>query len=252
MNGLDTVSVDTTAYKNARKDTVLGEKKLLKEEYNEANETEFAKQIHTAKNLSEHYQGQQLSVTVAATPRGGIRRKDRYTGSIQVSDVILTGDKLKDIQKDNLLTDHAPKVKKEFETFKKFVSDTLPTKQTDIDTNVTLEKYQTYIKTRELPTEWTSLGIAATKPPVMFETRAMIQGNRCMNYTVGIGYPVFTINQRTQTQVPVVNVEGSTPLNIQAVKTNRLDVGVSTIGAIDHARSGKINETGQQSKPGAK
>ena len=70
----------------------------------------------------------------------------------------------------------------------------------------------------------------------MFETRAMAQGNRCMNYTVGIAYPVFTLTIQGKTTVqpaePVVSVEGSTPLNTQAVIEKRLDVGLNTIGVI--------------------
>ncbi len=62
----------------------------------------------------------------------------------------------------------------------------------------------------------------------------MAQGNRCMNYTVGIAYPVFTVTvagkTTTQKSDPVVSVEGSTPLNIANVQTERLDVGLSTLG----------------------
>lgn len=78
------------------------------------------------------------------------------------------------------------------------------------------------------------MGIGEQKKPVMFEARAMAQGNRCMNYTVGIGYPSFTIKISTtstpiaQSTDPVVSAEGSTPLNIQNVQNTRHDIGINT------------------------
>lgn len=110
-----------STYAQARRDTTRGEQKLLKDEYNQGNEAEFAKKAtHTAKNLSDIYTNQQLSVTVAATPRGGTHKKDLYTGSITVSDQILTS--LNDFQKEALLKDHAKKIYTEFKALQEFVN----------------------------------------------------------------------------------------------------------------------------------
>jgi len=92
--------------------------------------------------------------------------------------------------------------------------------------------------------------------PKMFEARAMAQGNRCMNYTVGIAYPVFTVTVAGKTTIqksdPVVSVEGSTPLNDANVQTDRIDVGLSTIGvARKIAESQAATDTGPKTNPGS-
>ena len=109
--------------------------------------------------LSNQYKEQQLSVTVAATPLGGRHIKDKYTGSLQVSDQMLIN--LNPVQKENLLTDHAKKVTVEFEKFKTFVTVNIP--QGSDTSAITIEKYQEYLKTGTLPSEWTILGIGSKK-----------------------------------------------------------------------------------------
>jgi len=87
-------------------------------------------------------------VTVAATPRGGTHIKDKYTGSLTVSDQILTT--LSDTQKTNLLLDHTKKIEVEFKKFQEFLTEKLPKQSDGQNANISsinIEDYKEYLKT---------------------------------------------------------------------------------------------------------
>lgn len=65
--------------------------------------------------------------------------------------------------------------------------------------------------------------------PKVFEGRAMIAGNVCLNRLYGIIYPSFMLGGIPQQVPPVITADRSTPLNGVNVATTTTDIGVNPI-----------------------
>lgn len=72
------------------------------------------------------------------------------------------------------------------------------------------------------------------KETQIFEGRAMISGNVCMNKIYGIVYPLFSFSGSSQKadMVPVVDVAYTTPLNEVNIATNTTDGGLSPLALL--------------------
>lgn len=102
--------ISSLDYKNAHSQAVQNaEKRLDPKRWNSENEVLFSQtEKHTSKPLSQIIAGQDLSVSVYATPLHGTHRIDKYEGSLSVSSKISTN--VSDAQKDALITEHSSRI----------------------------------------------------------------------------------------------------------------------------------------------
>jgi hypothetical protein len=184
---------------------------------------------HTAKDISVMFPGMNLSVSVYATPKGGAHRVDTFSGSIQASDAIYTGN-FSEAQKDQILKNGTKNTQVAYDLFKKDFG--------KVVAGVSLADYTSYIKTGTLPQSMA--GLSVKQPPVFFEARAMVHSNLCANKCEGVGYPRFSYQGKVDTpapQTPSIETmpaeygQGSVGTPGVMSKTGQLDVGAG-IGVV--------------------
>lgn len=178
--------------------------------------------------------GQEMTIASFATPEGGLHRLDTYDGSVTMSskkvEITDMTEKLSIINAILANTVTNKGIRHQLDNLNVFAK-----------ANITIEQYVSYLTTGDL----SRLGVAGLqvqigKEPKVFEGRAMIAGNVCLNRLYGIVYPAFIIGGVKQEVTPTVSSEYSTPLNETKVSTLQTAVGVNTLGVIKHVTETKV------------
>lgn len=192
----------------------------------EADEKYQASQASDIEGLKD----KRMTIACIATPKGAAARLDTYDASVSMSNKIemITDeaerrDVIKAIHKSVTETKG---IEAELKNLNGFIKESSP-KSAD----VTIDQYINYLVSGNIQDlgNIPGLKLVKGKGPQVFEGRAMIAGNVCINRLYGITYPSFTINSTTQTGAPVVSVDSSTVLNEVNVATTTTDGGINPI-----------------------
>lgn len=159
------------------------------------------------------FPGQSMTIASFTTPKGGLHRIDTYDGSVTMS------------SKTNLITEQTEKASiiraiLSNTSEKSGVQKNLKDLNSQLKLDIKMNQYITYLASGKIK----DLGVPGLilqpgKEPKVFEGRAMIAGNVCLNRLYGIVYPAFTLGGVTQEVAPVVPADYSTPLNEVSVNT---------------------------------
>lgn len=189
-----------------------------------SDEAEFrvkAGEKFEAKQASDVYQGQEMTIACFATPKGGAHRLDTYDGSVTVNKpktITNTSEKLSIIQG---ISDHTAKtagVEQQLNKLNEFIR---ANKGQDVSV-VSKENYIKYLAYGDINMLGVpGLELQTGKEPKVFEGRAMIAGNVCLNRLYGIVYPAFTLNKVSQEVTTAMSV----PLNDLSVETTQSVAG---------------------------
>jgi hypothetical protein len=224
-------------------------------------ESEFKTEKYSPKQLSSIYAGQEMTVACFATPladgKTWVHRVDTMDGSFSVHSktVELSGDYKNQVidSMTKLVNNDKKGIQGQVDKLNKFL------KNNGISTEVKQDQYVAYLKSANIADLHVSgLELQADKWTKVFEARAMIAGNVCLNRTHGIVYPLFAINVPgqppvTQSANAVATLDYTTPTNYSGVEARQSALGLSPIGAIANARANKWNDgspTGPKTNPG--
>lgn len=160
-----------------------------------------------------------------ATPLGGAHRLDTYDGSVSImgkTELVKTS-----TEKEAIL-----RVIRNNTTESKGLGAHLAGLNTFLagKATVNMDQYIAYLASGDI----TKLGVPGLnvqpgKEPKVFEGRAMIAGNVCLNRLYGVVYPAFVFGSAAQEVVPPVSMDMSTSLNVEGVETTTSDLGVNIL-----------------------
>jgi|GEM_PF-3582125 len=214
-------------------------------------ESEFKAQKYSPKQLSSIYVGQEMTVACFATPAvkdasgkvsTGVHRIDTMDGSFSVHNktVELSGDYRSQVIESmtKLVNNNERGIQGQVKKLNKFLTDN------NINKTVSAFDYVSYLKSGNVnDLKIPELHPQEGKGTKVFEARAMIAGNVCLNRTHGIVYPLFEIKKNgttiVQSSESVVTLDYTTPTNISSVEARQSALGLSPVGAILKSRSGK-------------
>ncbi len=187
---------------------------------------------YTAKQASEIFPWQEMTLSVFASPLGGYHRVDKFDGSIAMSEKYYPIDEVG--YKSEIVAAEKARVKSQYE---KLVTWLWESKWT-----INLEKYSEYLKDGKIGRLGVpGLQIQEGKGTKIFEGRAMVAGNVCMNRMHGIVYPVFELQTPGVVTAPkkqwvplVATMDASAALDITTIETQQSAIGVSVPGLISN------------------
>lgn len=168
---------------------------------------------YTPMQASGLFPGQGMTIASFTTPKGGLHRIDTYDGSVTMSN------------KTTLITSQSEKASiiraiLSNTSEKRGVQKNLEDLNSQLKLDIKMNQYVAYLASGKIE----DLGVPGLvlqpgKEPKIFEGRAMIAGNVCLNRLYGIVYPAFMLGGVTQEVAPVVPADYSTPLNEVSVNT---------------------------------
>jgi hypothetical protein len=220
---------------------------------------------HEATQASTFAPGQAMTVSVFATPLGGYHRIDNFDGSVAMSQMIA---EYKWTEGSSII-DHVAKTSGKWGIEAQVVKLNTFLKSQGINTAINTAKYVEYLKNGDITKLWVPrLGIQEGKWTKVFEGRAMIAGNVCMNRIFGIGYPAFSLRP-IDGGTPVLqgieavgSVDYTAQLNAQWLTVGESAIGLSPLGILSKINQNKSaswsqksdawggNTTGWQNGPG--
>ena len=199
-------------------------------------ENKWAK--HTPIQVSQVFPGQEMTVSVFATPLGGLHRIDAFDGSLAMSQKYV---EISDQGYKNQIIDATSKdsgiggIQEQVDRLNTFLK--LNTKW-----SILIQEYVAFLKTGDIASfQWiTWLQLQTGKNTRIFEWRAMIAGNVCMNRLHGVVYPAFEIvpTQPWTTQTirqpisPAGHMDATAQLNLVTLVTTEAAGGISPIPLI--------------------
>jgi hypothetical protein len=219
-------------------------------------ESAFKSDKYTPKQASALYPDQEMTLMVAATPtyrnektgkiESGAHRLDTMDGSFAVhSETKSLSGEARDQVIDALATKWLVKNKEKWvqgqvDKLNTFLKDN--TKKWETAPTVTLEQYVTYLKTGKIEALWVKwLTEQDRKGAQVFEARAMIAGNVCMNRTHGIVYPLFELpvdgKPVSQSAAPMASLDYTTPTNIAWVEAGKSALWLSPAALIQRTHT---------------
>ena len=187
--------------------------------------------MHKPTELSALLEGQNLAVSVYATPKGGTHRIDKFSGSIQVSNHIETINNAD--AKREIFNRHKVDNQKNLDSINTYLGK---------GKEITEKQFEEWMINGTLPNGITE-GMVV-KQPQFIEARAMIQGNLCANKTEAIAYPL--LKQQPKPEVPSVDNDAvslgeTTVLTDQNINRVNSDIGVNPIIVADKLNPNKPN-----------
>lgn len=185
--------------------------------------------------LSDLLKGQNLSVSVYATPINGEKRIDKFASSIKVSNKII--DIIEPKAKAEIFDRHHKNNEKYLAEINKYLGK---------DKLITMNQFKDWVVNDKLPDGITKEMV--TKQPRFIEGRAMIQGNLCVNKTEAIGYPLLKKQPKPIIPPPVdapkqtealAYIGASTALTEDLTNIKKIDIGTSTLAHIPTGKTPK-------------
>lgn len=191
-----------------------------------SSERAFAQETkHTSTHLSKLIAGQELAVSVIATPYNhhkdaGTNRIDHFSGSVEVSQktIDITDPKVKE----QLLVSHDKQVQEQLAKLNSFTGK-----------NISIDDYKAMLLGEKTPDQvLPGLKFQEGKAPKFFEARAMVRESACLNATFGLAYPLFSFAQKVETPVvaqdaaPSIEATVIAPTGNEGARKAELGVGV--------------------------
>lgn len=201
---------------------------------------------YIGQQASDIFSGQEMTISCFATPKWGLHRLDTYNGSVMMSNknVIIEDPGYKK-QIIEATFENTAKDKGLYNQTKRLNQFLKAQGRTEM---ITPEQYKQYLINGNIDALWVSgLQVQSGKEMKIFEGRAMISGNICLNRLHGIVYPLFSLTGVVQQADNVAIVDYSTPLNKEEADIKQTAAGVNAAWVvaktINNGSSSNINPT---------
>lgn len=196
---------------------------------------------YKSKQVSELFPGQEMTLSVFATPKTGdgktwSHRIDSMDGSFAVHEKIVpvAWDYKNQIidATSGLIKNEKKAILGQVGKLNEFL------RANKITQEVSPENYIKYLKSDNIANLWVPwLMLQPGKGTKVFEARAMIAGNICMNRTHGIIYPLFQLQWKEgeiipQKANPAASLDYTTPTTVSSVEARQSALGLSTLALI--------------------
>jgi GH24 family phage-related lysozyme (muramidase) len=219
----------------------------------QTSEDAFRAEKYEPIQASAKYPGQEMTLAVMATPKTadgktGAHRIDTMDGSFAIHSVTVDLDVAARGQVVDAMKSLVKNERKGISEQVKLLNGFLASNDRG---SVTVDEYVAYLKTGKIE-EFQSvkgLQLQEGKGTKVFEARAMIAGNVCMNRTYGIVYPAFElagIAKKQDISIPAT-LDYSTPTNMSSVEARQSALGLSPAGVYARVQQNRVQS--QQAEP---